>query len=184
MPKFKLYIATTIDGFIAREDGSLDWLPGAEPGSEVPEDFPETDGGYGEFYSTIDVIVLGKKTYDEVMGFGVDWPYPDAKAFVVTTDTNFKPQTDNTEAIHKLDNESIQKLQQTSNQNIWVIGGGNIISQFLNLDAIDEMILSQFPVILGKGIPLFPNGPKETKFKLTKTEAFGSAFVNLTYQKL
>lgn len=78
MKKTKLFIATSIDGYIARKDGTLDWLD-AIPNPD------QLDYGYYAFYETVDTILMGRKTYEEVLGFGVDWPYPDCKTYVVSS---------------------------------------------------------------------------------------------------
>ncbi len=190
MPEIKLFIATSIDGFIARENGALDWLD--EIGSEIqePTDMEkdtahpdQPDGGYGKFMAGIDVLFMGRKTYDEVLGFGVEWPYVDCTTYVVTSDANYKVSTKDTYTINKLDKQVIDEIKSTSKKGIWVVGGGQLITQFLNFDEIDEMTLNLASIILGKGIRLFPNDPKETKFELVNTETFGSAMVNLTYRK-
>ena len=176
MSVIKLYIATTLDGFIARENNSLDWL------HELP--VPENeDYGYSKFLSGIDTVIMGRKTYDEILGFGVDWPYANCKSYILTSEVSYKATTPNTEVLHDLDLEFIEKVKTESKKNTWIVGGGQLISTFLNLDAIDEMILSIVPRILGKGIRLFPNGPKETKFELISSQSFESGLVNLTYRK-
>jgi dihydrofolate reductase len=149
MTKIQLYIATTLDGFIAREDGSLDWLEFPNPN--------DIDHGYNDFIKGIDTVIMGRKTYDEVLGFGVEWPYSNCKSYIVSRDNNYKVKTINTELVHNINNDIIKKLKAKSNKNIWLVGGGSLITQFLNESAIDEMILSIIPTILGKGINLFPN---------------------------
>ena len=176
MNSIKLYIASTIDGFIAREDGSLVWL------EELPNP-NQIDYGYSDFYATIDKVVIGRKTYEEVLGFGVDWPYEDCTTYMVTSKEDYQPKTNNTEVIHKVDQDTINRIKSAGEKDVWVIGGGLIITEFLYLGAIDKMILCVIPTILGSGIPLFPNHPKETKFNLVKAEPFETGAVILTYKK-
>jgi len=176
MTKIKLFIATTIDGFIARENGSLDWL------NDIPN--PEkSDYGYGEFLAEIDIIIIGRKTYEEILGFGVEWPYDHCKTYIVSSNKNYKTKTANTFTINKLDKQLIDKFKLLSKKNIWLMGGGQLITEFINYNSLDEMTLSLIPIILGKGIRLFPNEPKETKFELVNTKSFDSGVVNLTYRK-
>ncbi|HOW31697.1 MAG TPA: dihydrofolate reductase family protein [Bacteroidales bacterium] len=176
MPKIKLFIATTLDGFIAREDGSLDWLTGMpNPG--------QTDHGYNEFIQSIDTIVMGRKTYQEVLGFGVPWPYADCMTYVATTNSRFETSTPSTGIIRAINSETIQQLRLGSSKNIWLVGGGEIITAFLNEHAIDEMIISVVPIILGKGIRLFAHQPAETHFELVSSTAFDTGVVNLEYCK-
>ncbi len=176
MNKIQLYIAVTIDGFIARENGSLDWL------DEIPNS-EQTDYGYNDFYKEVSTVVMGRKTYEEILGFDVEWPYSNCISYVFTKDKDYLAKTENTKILNEVSNEVIEMLRKESNRNIWNVGGGDLISDFLNLDAIDEMVLSIIPVVLGKGIRLFPNEPKETKFELKKAEPFETGVVNLTYLK-
>jgi dihydrofolate reductase len=176
MRKIRLYIATSIDGFIARENGSLDWLV------ELPNP-GKTDHGYDEFIAGTDTVIMGRKTYKDVLGFGIEWPYANCRTYIVTSDRNYNIGTENTFALHELNQDSIAELRLNSTKNIWVVGGGEIITQFLNLDQIDEMTLCIAPVILGKGIKLFPGEPHETKFELVNSTPFETGIVNVTYRR-
>lgn len=175
MAEIKLYIATSLDGFIARKDGSLDWLYALPNPNQI-------DHGYADFFSGIDVVVMGKSTYEEILRFGVEWPYMNCKSYILTSDKNYKPKTDNTETLNSLSKADIEKLKKVSIKGIWIVGGGKTIVQFLDAKLIDEMILCIVPTILGSGIPLFPN-PQEQSFELTKSEKFETGAVNLTYRK-
>ena len=176
MSAVKLFIATTIDGFIARENGSLDWL----------EDMPNPEGldyGYGDFIADIDVVVMGRTTYESILGFGVDWPYANGDSFVVTSDKNYEVKTEKTEVLNRIDTKVIDEIKSISKKNIWIIGGGKLISEFLNLNLIDEMTITIIPIILGKGIKLFPNELNESKFQLLGVESFNTGIVNLRYKR-
>ena len=176
MSEIRLFIATSLDGFIARDNGSLDWLV------NIPNP-SQTDHGYNEMIENTDVIVMGRKTYDEILGFGIDWPYENRKTFVVTDKPDFVFSTAITFVLNKIDSGVIDFLKNQSSKNIWLTGGGSLVTQFLNLGAIDEMTISVVPIILGKGIRLFPNTPLETQFKTLKTEFFDTGIVNLVYSK-
>jgi dihydrofolate reductase len=171
-----LYIATSLDGFIARPDGSLDWL-NALPNPD------QTDHGYHAFLAGVDTIVMGRSTYEEILGFGVEWPYDEQETFVVTTDKTFSPATPHTGVIHTINRETIESLPSAGDKKIWVVGGGKVITAFLNHELIDEVILSMIPIVLGDGIRLFPDQPKETWFELKSTERFSTGVVNLTYTR-
>lgn len=176
MTLIKLFIASTLDGFIAREDGSIDWLTGMpNPGG--------TDHGYHEFLQSIDTLIMGRKTYDEVLGFGIPWPYPDQMTYVVTMDNGFKTGSPATEIIHAINGETIQKLKLASRKNIWLVGGGEVITAFLNENAVDEITISVIPILLGKGIRLFQCELKETRFDLVSAQPFETGVVNLVYRK-
>ena len=165
MGKIILFIASSLDGYIARKNGSIDWLP------------ENTASGYDEFYKSIDVVILGKKTYDQVLTFG-DYPYKDKKSFVLTSSGN--PNENNIEFVSDIKNlvSDITKYGDA-----WLVGGGEVISSFMNLGAVDELILSIIPVVLGDGIPLFKNIQKETKLELIKTTQY-DALVELHYKIL
>ena len=176
MSTIKLFIATTLDGFIARENGSLDWL----------HSFPnpdQLDYGYHAFLSSVDTIVMGRKTYEEILSFGIDWPYEEFSTYIVTSDEKYKVTTKNTFTVSKMAEEVLSDIKAKSDKGVWLVGGGTLITSFLNLGAIDEMTLSSIPIILWKGIRLFPNEPKEAQFKLTGHEVFETGVVNLVYTK-
>jgi Dihydrofolate reductase len=174
--QIQLFIAQTIDGYIAREDGSLDWL------LSLPNP-NQNDHGYNELINGVDTIVMGRKTYEELLGLIEEWPYPNHKTYVVTGDKEFCVKTESTYLLHQIDEETITKLKSESQKNIWLVGGGTLITHFLNLNAINEMTLSVIPLILGKGIRLFPDTLKETNFTLIKSESFETGVVNLVYRK-
>ncbi|MFT5511961.1 MAG: dihydrofolate reductase [Bacteroidia bacterium] len=175
MHLFKLFIATSIDGLIAREDGGIDWL------DSIPH--PENvDYGYVEFMSHIDTVIMGRKTYEDVIGFDVEWPYGDKTCFLVSGSGKVDITTPKTQLISDLSEKSLQKIKNLSHKDIWVIGGGDLIAGFLNQGLIDSMLISIIPVVLGKGRPLFKNGI-ETSFKLNSTEAFENGIVNLVYER-
>lgn len=102
---------------------------------------------------------------------------------MVTGKPDFVPSTANTFVLNKIDSEVVDFLKNQSNKNIWLTGGGSLVTQFLNLGAIDEMSISMVPIILGKGIRLFPDKPLETQFNTVKTELFETGIVNLVYSK-
>jgi dihydrofolate reductase len=153
MRKVILYIAISIDGFIARKDGGVDWLD-AIP---IP---PNEDYGYQEFYDSLAVTLMGNETYKMVQNFGGPFPYPKTKNFVFTRDTSMKSNSDVTfvtdgitDFIHLLKQEQNDIVSEDGD--IWLIGGGNINSYFLREDLIDEMHITIMPMLLGEGIPLF-----------------------------
>lgn len=178
--KIKVFIGITLDGYIARKNDSLDWL------FELPN--PKgIDHGYFQFLSGIDTVIIGRKTYEEDLKYaqvnmGGKWANGNNRIYVMTTNDNYTPQTENTKVISQLDKKAIDKIRAESQKDIYVVGGGQIISELLNLDTIDEMILCIFPVIIGSGIKLFPDEPKETKFDWVKAEPFETGAVTQTYK--
>lgn len=166
MRKIKLFIACSLDGFIAKEDGSVDWLP------------QSGDSGYDHFYKSIDTVLIGKKTYDQILTFG-KYPYKDKLSYVFTRNPNQK-KDENVEFISDVA-KFTKKLISSSGRDIWLVGGSDIASTFLNLKFVDELILSVIPVVLGKGIPLFNNIKEEIKPELIKTTEY-SKLVELSYK--
>lgn len=176
MSKIRLYIATTLDGYIARENGNLDWLMSFPNPNKI-------DYGYQAFYNEISTVIMGRSTYEEILGFDVEWPYSDCKTYVISSRSDFSTSTENTEVLSDLSIENLQKIKNAASKDVWLVGGGKVISEFLNLGVVDEMLLTLIPVILGKGISLFPNQPKETNFTLQSAQTFETGVVNLTYIK-
>lgn len=177
--KATAFIATSFDGFIARPNGELDWLPGAEGAAETGDDF-----GYATFFNSIDAIVMGRHTYEKVLTFGV-WPY-DAKPVFVLSSKNISPpkklqrrvQVRNLTPAALLD-----ELQMKKMQHIWV-DGGKTIQNFLAAGFLHRLIITRIPVIIGEGIPLFGPVPADCHLRHIKTEAFKNGFVQSHYAVL
>jgi dihydrofolate reductase len=176
MSKTILYIATTLDGKIARKDGSLDWL------NELANQ-NNTDHGYGKFLSSIGTTIMGRNTYKEILGFGVEWPYIGMNSYIVTTDNDFKSSTPDTFIVSSNLTEFVIELKKKNEKDIWLIGGGKLIASFLKYDLLDSMILTLIPTTIGEGIPLFPEIGKDITWNLTNVEKFETGVVNLTYEK-
>ena len=168
MRKIKLFIACSLDGYIAKEDGSVNWLP------------ENADSGYDQFYSSIDTVLIGKKTYEQILTFG-KYPYTNKISYVFTRSPNQK-KDENVEFTSEIE-EFTKKLVSSSGKDIWLVGGSEIASTFLNLRFVDELILSIIPVVLGKGIPLFKNIKEEIKLELVKTTEYPK-LVELSYNVL
>ncbi len=167
MKKIIIYIASSLDGYIARENGDTSWLP------EI------TESGYDAFYKSVDTVIMGKTTYDQVLTFG-EYPYKDKKSFVFTrTDQN---KDENTEFLSDVE-KFVKDGFPGAGENIWLVGGAQIIASFLKHGAVDEIIISVIPVLLGTGIPLFSKIENETKLELIKTEKYGQ-LVDLYYKVL
>ena len=177
MRKLILYIASSLDGFIARKNGKIDWLPGSnvEDSEEVGDTSEEH--GYEELMKRIDIILMGRKTYEQVLTFG-DWPYSGIKSYVCTSK---KMEDKNIE--YCSDAVSLVKdLKSKDGKDIWLVGGGGLNGSLLNADLIDEIILTVIPVVIGDGIRLFGNVEKDVKLKLIESKNFKSGMVQLKYQ--
>ena len=176
MIKTVLYIATSLDGFIARPDGNIDWLT-STPSQQTG------DYGYAEFLNSIGTTIMGRKTYNEIIGFGVDWPYNGLNSYVVSNDIELKIQSPETYLLTEKINDFIAETKRKANKDIWLIGGGQLITTFINEDLLDKMIIAVIPKIIGAGIPLFADKPKETNWNLIEAKSFDTGVVNLTYEK-
>jgi dihydrofolate reductase len=172
MRKVKLFIASSLDCYIAREDGGIDWL------------FTDDDYGYTKFYDSIDTIIVGRKSYDQSLTFD-DYPYKGKKVYVFTRK---KIRKNNNEQDVEYINTNIQdfvtSLTQSIGKDIWLIGGGEIVSVLLNAGLVDEIILSIHPIILGTGIPLLRDIQKEVNLKLENSLSFDSGLTQLYYKVL
>ena len=176
MKKIKLYIAVSLDGYIARPDGGLDWL--------LKYPMPTgTEYSYKDLMDSIDTIIMGNSTYQELIAMSVDWPYKGKKTYVLTRyKNNLSPKEDVT---YLTDNviRTIRQLKQQEGKDIWLVGGGQVITLLMNHDLVDEMQICFVPVILGEGIPLFPNKPKESQWDLTGNTAYESGILKVDYRK-
>lgn len=174
MKKIKLYIAVSIDGYIAHSDGDLDWLMKYPINSE-------TNYGYDDFYKSIDTVIMGGQTYRDILNMDFVWPYKDKTTYVITRNSMGAKEN-----VHSITNnviEEISKLREEKGKDIWLVGGGELTAMLLKQDMVDEMIITTIPVILGNGIPLFPNQPKESNWKLQDSMSYKNGVIQTTYIK-
>ncbi|VEP13535.1 Bifunctional deaminase-reductase domain protein [Hyella patelloides LEGE 07179] len=170
-----VYIATSLDGFIATSDGGLDWL------YELPN--PEqSDYGYAEFMSCIDAIVMGRNTFEKVLTFD-EWPY-DKPVFILSNSLAKLPEhiLDKAEIVSGDIKRLINQLNQRGYKNLYVDGGG-VIQSFLQEDLIDEIIITLIPILLGNGFSLFGKLDRQLKFRHKKTEIYNKTLVKNYYTR-
>lgn len=168
MRRIKLFIACSLDGYIARPDGAIDWL------------FADGDYGYSEFFASIDTVVMGRKTYDLSLSFG-EYPYPGKTAYVFSR-RRAGSRDAHAEFIGAPVGPFMRRLQQQPGRDLWLVGGGELVREFVNDDLIDDFIVSVHPIVLGAGLPLFPAPCRETPLRHVKTVAFDSGLVQMHYQ--
>jgi len=162
--KVILFIAQTIDGYIAETDGKIDFL--------IDNDFTSgdtKDHEYEKLTKRIDTVVMGRKTYDQVVNelSPNDYPYTDFENYIMTT--NITEDFDNIHFENGNVAELVEKLkQEPSKKDIWIIGGSSLIAPLINNDLIDIYQIGVIPIVLGKGIPLFSD---RTKFKELNLES-------------
>ncbi|MBV7506586.1 dihydrofolate reductase family protein [Bacillus sp. sid0103] len=169
--KVVLFIATSLDGFIARENGSLDWLFAIEG---------EGDNGFTQFYQTIDTIVMGRGTYDYLMAIVEEYPHADQKTYIFSRQENRQDLGPQVEYVSEDIAGFVQKLKNQDGSNIWLVGGAELFKQYIKEKLVDEFIISLSPIILGKGIPLFNQNNPEIKLELMEQKRYGQ-FVQLHY---
>lgn len=175
MRKISLYIAISLDAKIAKSNGDVSWL------DDIPN--PEkSDFGYYEFYNSLDITLMGRKTYNFLQNYEGEFPYKETKNYVFTKNRDYKSTKDVT-IIHDDPIEFAKKLKAEEGKDIWLIGGGQLNTCFLNADMIDEFIIHIMPVILGQGISLFESVPIEKKLTLIKSEVHSNAAILMHYKK-
>lgn len=173
-PKVSIYIATSIDGYIAKKDDGLDWLENFSP----PADNLNEDYEHQEFMSTIDTLVMGKNTY-KIASSVDEWPYQGKRVIVLSSTLNSvckQAELFNGDIINLT-----KKLYSEGVKHIYA-DGGLTISQFLNAGFLDQLIISIIPVILGSGIPLFNNLLQESWCQLISSKAYANGLVQLNYE--
>ena len=164
--KASVFIGTSVDGFIARVDGTLDFLP---PGGGEPH-------GYIEFMASVDAIVIGRKTFDTVLTFP-NWPY-EKPVFVLTSkpDKLHIPAGAKSEIMNATPEQVVAKLDQLGFTHISVDGGATI-QRFLAAGLIQRLIITRVPVLIGAGIPLFGSLPHDIRLEHVETRSYSSGLV-------
>ncbi|MEJ4043828.1 dihydrofolate reductase family protein [Erwinia sp. SLM-02] len=171
-----VFIATSLDGYIADKQGKLDWL------NSVPN--PDNiDTGFFALMEQIDGLVMGRNTLEAVLGFECDWPYSKPVFVLSNTMTNVPPGYEEKVLLVKgALKEIIAELNARGFSDLYIDGGATIQS-FLNEDLIDQLVITRFPLLLGGGIPLFSELKQPLNFKVTKNEIVLETLVQTTYQR-
>ncbi len=167
------HIAVSLDGRIARGDGDVDWLGRFGP----PEEF-----GFAEFYAGIGAILMGRATYDACRRMG-HWPYADRPVTVLTR----RPIADAPPGVETRAGpiaDVAAELEARGHARIWVEGGGEVIRQMLAIGKLDVLEMALMPLVLGEGIPLFPDGTPETGFRLVSCAPRSAGALHLLYARL
>ncbi len=166
-----LYIAMSLDGFIATESGGIDWLSIVEK--------PNEDYGYTEFVKTTDTVIMGRKTYDKVLSFGIDFPHKDKTCFVLSKTKSGKDE--NVSFYNGDVKELIAQIRQSDGKHIYCDGGAEIVFELMKQKLIDRFVISIIPILLGNGIRLFQNGNQTNELILIKNKVFESGLIQLEY---
>ncbi len=171
----KVYIAVSLDGYIADKNDSVDWLSMVPITDEITTDFPD-------FMETIDCLVMGKNTFKMVVDSG-EWPY-DKEVFVVSDSMTSIPSgyEDKASLINGSPSAIVRSLHDKGHNDLY-IDGGKTIQNFLEEDLIDEMIISVVPILLGGGKPLFGELEDAKEFQLIKTKVLSNMLVQSHYKR-
>jgi len=169
--KIILYIAMSLDGYIAKPNDDLSFLSIVETEGE--------DYGYADFVATVDTVIIGRKTYEWVTN-QVEFPHADKTAYVITR----TPRSNRGKTFFYTGDltELIRKLKSEPGKNIFCDGGAEIVNELLKNNLIDELIISVIPILVGEGTRLFKEGRPERILKLISTKTFDSGLVQLRYQ--
>jgi dihydrofolate reductase len=170
--KVILFIAMSLDGYIANKEDSIDFLSMVEQEGE--------DYGYADFVKTIDTVIIGRKTYEKVIEMGFEYPHADKDVYIMTRAERpaigkFKFHTGNISLL-------VQDLKLQPGKNIYCDGGSEIANELMKNNLIDEFIISIIPVLLGDGIRLFKDGRPIQSLKLTTSKHFDSGLTQLHYK--
>lgn len=172
LPRASAFLAMSLDGFIARSDGGLDWLLDAGAGLG--------DTGYDDFFASVDSMLLGRNSYDIVRGFD-EYPYGGKRVLVLSSTLTSIDWPD--ASVHASLDDAIDTLRAENRQHVYV-DGGTVVQQFLRAGLLDSLTVSIAPVLIGSGIPLFGDLDRDIRLELTGTRDLGSGFTQATYRPL
>lgn len=169
--KFIVYVAVSADGFIARRDGSVDWL-----------NLPRLKGDYGmgAFYRSIDTCVLGRKTYDLSVSFGMAEGYAGKKNYVFSR-TLSKAVSPKVSIVSEPVPVFAERLRSEKGKDIWLVGGAELVAAFLDSGQVDEFMIHVIPTMIGEGIPLVAPRHRDLSLKLRASKQFPDGVVKLHY---
>lgn len=170
--KVILYIAMSLDGYIAQQDDNLDFLSMVEKEGE--------DYGYAEFVKTVDAVIIGRRTYDKVISMGFDFPHADKDTYVITRTAS--PDVGSVKFYAGDLKALVENLKSKQGGNIYCDGGAEIVNELMKNNLIDEIIISIIPVLLGSGIRLFKDGRPEQRLELVSSTGFDSGLTQLHYR--
>ena len=170
MARIVYYVAASLDGFIADSAGGVDWLPKGNA----------DDYGYAEFYAGVAALAMGRRTYDQVLGFG-EWPYPGKPAYVFT----HSPPPEGPEGVRFFQGSAQEFARDIGTQYsgaVWLVGGGDLADQFRQAGLIDEYLVFVIPTILGRGVPLFGGSGSPTLLELESAQPHADGVAQLRYR--
>ena len=167
--RFAVFIAVSLDGYIARENGGIDWL----------DPYHGEEHGYDEFFASVDALVIGSGTYETVLGFP-SWPYGNKRVVVCTRQTTTARHG---EQIWSGSPRALVELLERDGVAKVYLDGGALIRSFVKEGLVDEMTINVIPLVLGAGRPLFASGLPEVPLRLVQTRGFASGVVQMSYTR-
>ena len=172
----KVFIARSLDGYIADKNGGLDWL------NSVPNP-DHLDLGYEKFIQSVDAIVMGRTSFETVCSFDVQWPYK-IPVFVLSNSLESLPEVfkDKAEILKGSLKEILEQIHKKGSTRLYIDGGATI-QNFLKEDLIDELIITTIPILLGGGAPLFGELPQELEFEHVESHLYLDALVQDSYRR-
>ncbi|MCL1820165.1 MAG: dihydrofolate reductase family protein [Oscillospiraceae bacterium] len=170
--KSVLYIASSLDGYIATAEHGMDWLFGVEG---------DGDNGFAKFYDTVDTVLIGRTTFDWILRHekSVDAIYKDKECFVFTRTE--RPPIKHITFIHNDAAGFVKELKRKDGNNIWIVGGGELLQVFIKEKLVNEIFVTVAPILLGKGVPLFKDNDFQTHLSLINVNRYNQ-FVELHYE--
>jgi len=175
------YVAQSLDGYIAEADGNLDWLTGyPSEGSGPPG---ATDGEYDRFFAQVGVIAMGSATYEWILDKVDSWPYEGTPCWVFTSRELAVPDGADVRFARGAVAPVLDEMRAVAGErNVWVVGGGDLASQFVGEGVLDELILTVVPVVLGDGLPTFAQRHADNPLRLTATRPSKDGMTELRYE--
>ncbi|AVM22826.1 dihydrofolate reductase family protein [Bacillus pumilus] len=160
--KLLFYGAMSIDGYLAREDHRLDWLIGTEG---------EEETSYADFYASVDTLIMGRNTYEQVLQLSPDeFPYEGKTCYIISR--TLQDSLKGTQIIREDVLSFMKQLKHEEGRHIWVVGGGELLQSFIKAGLVDELYLQIVPVMIGRGIPLFSPMDMESRFSLKEVHQY------------
>jgi dihydrofolate reductase len=169
MRKVKYFVANSLDGFISRADGSVDWL------------FMDQDYGMSSFFASVDVAVMGRKTYDKIQELAPGQGFSPTINEYVFSRTRPSGMVRNTTFLNEPIGSWLDRTRQQPGKDIWLVGGGELVRAFLQEHLVDEVGLTIHPRLLGAGVPLFPAPYPETELQFISCKEYETGLVQVFY---
>jgi dihydrofolate reductase len=167
--RLQLFIAASLDGYIAGPDGDLSWL------------FPDADYGYTPFYERVDTVLMGRRTYETALSFA-RWPYAGRRAIVFTRRGDRVVASPDTIATSRPPAQVVEQLRAREGKSLWLVGGGELVRACLDAELVDDVIVAIHPLILGSGTPLVAACTRRTELALAAERRHPSGVVQLAYR--